>query len=48
MTPKPARDWFFYDFLGRRLAARKLTSDRIRERQFYAQTDFANRSATPA
>lgn len=48
VTPKPARDWFFYDFLGRRLAARKLTSDRIRERQFYAQTDFANRSATPA
>ena len=34
VTPGPARDWFFYDFLGRRLAARRLTSDRIRERQF--------------
>ncbi|GGA56091.1 glycosyltransferase [Sphingomonas psychrolutea] len=41
VTPGPARDWFFYDFLGRRLAARRLTSDRIRERQFYAQPDFS-------
>ena len=40
-TPGPARDWFFYDLLARRLAARRLTSDRIRERQFYAQPDFA-------
>ena len=41
-TPGPARDWFFYDFLARRLAARRLTSDRIRERQFYAQSDFSD------
>ena len=34
LTPRPARDWFFYSFLARRLAARKLTSDRIRERAF--------------
>ncbi|WP_404368397.1 glycosyltransferase [Sphingomonas sp. MMS24-J45] len=40
-TPGPARDWFFYDFLARRLAARRLTSDRIRERQFYADIDFS-------
>lgn len=37
LMPRPARDWFFYAFLGRRLAARRLTSDRIRERQFQAQ-----------
>ncbi len=41
VTPRPARDWFFYDFLGRRLAARRLTSDRIRERQFHAAPRFA-------
>ncbi len=29
-----AGDWFFYRFLGPRLAARKLTSDRIRERGY--------------
>jgi glycosyltransferase involved in cell wall biosynthesis len=40
-TPKLARDWFFYDFLGRRLATRRLTSDRIRERQFQAGPDLA-------
>lgn len=34
LTPQPARDWFFYGFLARRLQHRKLTSDRIRERQF--------------
>lgn len=28
-----AGDWFFYRFIGPRLAARKLTSDRIRERR---------------
>ncbi len=33
-TPTPARDWFFYGFLARRLQQRKLTSDRIREREF--------------
>ena len=47
-TPSPARDWFFYDFLARRLAARRLTSDRIRERQFYAQGDFSGRIAQAA
>lgn len=41
VTPKPARDWFFYDFLAGRLAARRLTSDRIRERKFYAYPDRA-------
>lgn len=41
VTPGPARDWFFYDFLGRRLAERRLTSDRIRERPFHARPDFA-------
>lgn len=41
LTPAPARDWFFYGFLSRRLAERKLTSDRIRERQFQARADFA-------
>jgi glycosyltransferase involved in cell wall biosynthesis len=40
LTPAPARDWFFYNFLSCRLAARALTSDRIRERQFYARPDF--------
>ena len=40
VTPGPARDWFFYGFLGRRLAARRLTSDRIRERQFQPQPAF--------
>jgi glycosyltransferase involved in cell wall biosynthesis len=40
VTPGPARDWFFYDFLSNRLAQRRLTSDRIRERQFYARPDF--------
>jgi hypothetical protein len=39
-TPKPARDWFFYQFLARRLAARRLSSDRIRERPFYAEPDL--------
>lgn len=34
LTPAPARDWFFYGFLARRLAERRLTSDRIRERMF--------------
>lgn len=34
LTPTPARDWFFYDFLARRLQHRKLTSERIREREF--------------
>ena len=29
-----AGDWFFYRFLGTRLRARQLTSDRIRERRF--------------
>ena len=29
-----AGDWFFYRFLARRLSARRLTSDRIRERPF--------------
>lgn len=48
VTPGPARDWFFYDFLGRRLAARRLTSDRIRERQFYAQPDFSAGIPRPA
>ena len=47
-TPGPARDWFFYDFLARRLAARRLTSDRIRERQFYAQPDFSGGIPRPA
>lgn len=47
-TPGPARDWFFYDFLARRLAARRLTSDRIRERQFYAQPDFSDGIPRPA
>jgi glycosyltransferase involved in cell wall biosynthesis len=40
-TPKPARDWFFYAFLSRRLAARRLSSDRIRERQFHAEPAVA-------
>jgi glycosyltransferase involved in cell wall biosynthesis len=40
-TPEPARDWFFYQFLARRLAARRLSSDRIRERHFYAEPDCA-------
>lgn len=40
VTPRPARDWFFYGFLARRLAGRRLTSNRIRERQFYAE-DYA-------
>ena len=47
-TPGPARDWFFYAFLARRLAARRLTSDRIRERQFYAQGDFSGGTPHPA
>ncbi|WP_242181790.1 glycosyltransferase family A protein [Sphingomonas sp. CARO-RG-8B-R24-01] len=34
LTPRPARDWFFYSFLANRLAGRRLTSDRIRERSF--------------
>lgn len=42
VTPDGARDWFFYDFLGARLSARKLTSDRIRERQFHARPDFSD------
>ncbi|MFT3977316.1 MAG: hypothetical protein QM688_09415 [Sphingomonas bacterium] len=29
-----AGDWFFYDYLARRLAARQLSSDRLRERRF--------------
>jgi glycosyltransferase involved in cell wall biosynthesis len=33
-TPRPLRDQFFYAFLKRRLEARRLTSDRIRERSF--------------
>ena len=33
------RDWFFYTFLARRLAARQLTSDRIRERPFQGTSD---------
>jgi hypothetical protein len=33
------RDWFFYTFLARRLAARQLTSDRIRERPFQGPSD---------
>ena len=41
VTPKPARDWFFYAFLSRRLAARRLSSDRIRERQFHAEPAVA-------
>ncbi|MEG3176211.1 glycosyltransferase family 2 protein [Sphingomonas sp. RB3P16] len=40
-TPGPARDWFFYTYLARRLAARRLTSDRIRERQVQAAPDCA-------
>ena len=32
-----AGDWFFYRFLGPRLAARRLTSDRIRERRFQSE-----------
>lgn len=31
-----AGDWFFYDYLARRLAARQLSSDRLRERPFQA------------
>jgi glycosyltransferase involved in cell wall biosynthesis len=34
-TPFPLRDWFFYRFLASRLRARRLTSERIRERQFH-------------
>jgi len=33
-TPTQWRDRFFYDFLGPRLGARGLTSERMRERQF--------------
>ena len=33
-TPDQWRDRFFYDFLGPRLRARRLTSERMRERQF--------------
>lgn len=38
-TPERLRDWFFYDFLLGRLARRKLTSDRIREREFQSRPD---------
>ncbi|WEK41943.1 MAG: glycosyltransferase family 2 protein [Candidatus Sphingomonas colombiensis] len=31
-----AGDWFFYDYLARRLIRRKLSSDRLRERRFQA------------
>ena len=34
LTPRPARDWFFYSFLAGRLHKRGLTSDRIRETPF--------------
>ncbi len=34
LTPRPARDRFFYGFLGTRLRRRRLTSERIRERAF--------------
>ncbi len=47
-TPGEARDWFFYTFLAGRLRARRLTSDRIRERQFYAQPDFSGGTPRPA
>lgn len=35
VTPSRWRDRFFYDFLGPRLRARRLTSERMRERQFH-------------
>lgn len=34
-----AGDWFFYRFLGERLKARQLTSERIREREFQGGGD---------
>jgi glycosyltransferase involved in cell wall biosynthesis len=48
--PGGRRDWFFYMFPARRLAARQLTSDRIRERQFRATGDASlqSRSTTAA
>ena len=33
-APTQWRDRFFYEFLGPRLRARRLTSERMRERQF--------------
>ena len=52
VTPGAARDWFFYDFLAGRLAARRLTSDRIRERQFqpgdFAPREFGDGATVPA
>lgn len=46
LTPAIARDWFFYAFLARRLADRRLTSDRIRERAFQIQDGERTQSAT--
>lgn len=48
LTPGPARDWFFYAFLGGRLAARRLSSDRIRERRFQVVPDRVGRMPEPA
>lgn len=45
LTPGIARDWFFYSFLARRLAGRRLTSDRIRERAFQTQDGAPQQSA---
>ncbi len=41
-TPARRREWFFYDFLAPRLKARRMTSDRIRERQFQVSVEPAN------
>jgi len=40
-------DWFFYQFLGRRLAARRLSSERLRERAHQQQREHGHVAAYP-
>lgn len=41
-------DWFFYEYLARRLAARQLSSDRLRERRFQPAAVGLSPSGAPA
>ena len=41
-TPYALKDWYFYDYLGPRLAARGLHCARLRERSWHRQDDAAD------